>query len=289
MMNDLKDQNSLHLSWCDSQWLPVLNQHNVLEYFSERSNPFYDRTCNNEILKMQRLAIEQLSKFQGIEYILLHCQEPILYVIRKQDRQTPTQATPIADYYIIAGVVYQAPDLHSLINSRILSTVHHLSSAFDESYSYSRYHPSKGYWFEFSKDGDKDGNKEKSDKTSKEKNKEEMNSSTKFQRKRVDILLSELTKNSTKFQRKRVDILLSELTKKFPPKLIQQTPQQPPTGDKASANSSQNSTEAETKVEVKVEKAESIAAPSQTAPAPNARRMADTPGAGPPEKKQRLN
>jgi mediator of RNA polymerase II transcription subunit 6 len=266
-----------------------------LEYFSERSNPFYDRTCNNEILKMQRLPIEQLryaihttlatttdavtncvivrtgSKFQGIEYILLHCQEPILYVIRKQDRLTPTQATPIADYYIIAGVVYQAPDLHSLINSRILSTVHHLSSAFDESYSYSRYHPSKGYWFEFSKDGDKDGNKEKSDKTSKEKNKEEMNS-------------------STKFQRKRVDILLSELTKKFPPKLIQQTPQQPPpTGDKASANSSQNSTEAETKVEVKVEKAESTAAPSQTAPAPNARRMADTPGAGPPEKKQRLN
>ncbi|CAG2159989.1 unnamed protein product [Oppiella nova] len=270
MMNDLKDQNSLHLSWCDSQWLPVLNQHNVLEYFSERSNPFYDRTCNNEILKMQRLPIEQLSKFQGIEYILLHCQEPILYVIRKQERLTPAQATPIADYYIIAGVVYQAPDLHSLINSRILSTVHHLSSAFDESYSYSRYHPSKGYWFEFSKDGDKDGNKEKSDKTSKEKNKEEMNS-------------------STKFQRKRVDILLSELTKKFPPKLIQQTPQQPPTGDKASANSSQNSTEAETKVEVKVEKAESTAAPSQTAPAPNARRMADTPGAGPPEKKQRLN
>ncbi|CAG2112091.1 unnamed protein product [Medioppia subpectinata] len=265
-MNDLKDNNSLHISWCDSQWLPGLGQHNVLEYFSERSNPFYDRTCNNEILKMQRLATDQLSKFQGIEYILLHCQEPILYVIRKQERHSPSQATPIADYYIIAGVVYQAPDLHSLINARILSTCHHLSSAFEESYSYSRYHPSKGYWFEFSKDGDKEGNKDKSEKTTKEKVKEEMNS-------------------STKFQRKRVDILLSELTKKFPPKHIQQTPQQPLTNDKTAATTSADT---EVKVEPKTEKPETTAA-AQSAPTTTGRRAADTSAGGPPEKRQRLN
>ena len=56
----------------------------------------------------------------GIEYILLHAQEPILYVIRKQTRQSSTQAHPIADYYIIAGTVYQAPDLVSVINSRLV-------------------------------------------------------------------------------------------------------------------------------------------------------------------------
>lgn len=58
----------------------------------------------------------------GIEYILLHVQEPILYVIRKQHRHSPnpTDATPLADYYIIAGVVYQAPDLSSVINSRLV-------------------------------------------------------------------------------------------------------------------------------------------------------------------------
>lgn len=215
-----------------------------------------------------------VSKFQGIEYIVLHCQEPILYVIRKQERLNPTQATPISDYYIIAGVVYQAPDLNSLINSRILTTVHHLQSAFDESYSYSRYHPSKGYWFEFNKDSDKD-NKDKNDKTSKDKTKEEMSS-------------------STKFQRKRVDILLSELTKRFPPKLILPTGQhsaqpsqqsQTQTNDKNSTTGA--ATDSETKVEIKVEKSESTPAPTpQTAPAVNSGFRSS---GGPPEKKQRLN
>lgn len=57
----------------------------------------------------------------GLEYILLHVQDPILYVIRKQHRHSPTQAVPLADYYIIAGVVHQAPDLASILNSRIVS------------------------------------------------------------------------------------------------------------------------------------------------------------------------
>ena len=106
----------------------------------ERSNPFYDRMCNNEIVKMQRLGIEHLrygslqyshfmynksilvfSNMTGIEYMLLHVQEPILYVIRKQHRHSATAVTPLSDYYIIAGVVYQAPDIGSVINSRTVS------------------------------------------------------------------------------------------------------------------------------------------------------------------------
>ena len=57
----------------------------------------------------------------GLEYCLLHVQDPILYVIRKQHRHSSTQVTPLADYYIIAGVVHQTPDLGSVINSRIVS------------------------------------------------------------------------------------------------------------------------------------------------------------------------
>jgi hypothetical protein len=53
--------NLLRISWHDSAWIPVLNGGNVLDYFAERSNPFYDRTCNNEIVKMQRLNPEQLT------------------------------------------------------------------------------------------------------------------------------------------------------------------------------------------------------------------------------------
>lgn len=84
----------------------------------------------------------------GVEYILLHAQEPILYIIRKQQRQSPTQGEqcgmnegaalvlgcnfpktllcfsfpviPLSDYYIIAGVVYQAPDLGTVISSRVV-------------------------------------------------------------------------------------------------------------------------------------------------------------------------
>lgn len=149
-------ENPLGLSWHDSAWIPVLNPSNIMDYFSERSNPFYDRTCNNEIVKMQRLSPDQLtwvtfyfmiyfyvyhhwyhmlswdisvkcvisllsSNMTGLEYILLHVQEPILYVIRKQHRNSPTTAIPLADYYIIAGVVYQAPDLGSVVSSRLVS------------------------------------------------------------------------------------------------------------------------------------------------------------------------
>lgn len=80
---------------------------------------------------------------------------------------------PLSDYYIIAGVVYQAPDLGTVISSRVvrsprnavemltvkdasnnilcfqLSAVHGIQSAFDEAMSYCRYHPSKGYWWHF--------------------------------------------------------------------------------------------------------------------------------------------
>uniref|UniRef100_A0A8D0CQ25 Mediator of RNA polymerase II transcription subunit 6 n=1 Tax=Sander lucioperca TaxID=283035 RepID=A0A8D0CQ25_SANLU len=87
---DFRD-NLLGISWVDSGWVPILNPGNVLDYFSERSNPFYDRTCNNEVVKMQRLTLEHLNQMVGVEYILLHAQEPILYIIRKQQRQSPTQ------------------------------------------------------------------------------------------------------------------------------------------------------------------------------------------------------
>ncbi|KAE8587297.1 hypothetical protein XENTR_v10021917 [Xenopus tropicalis] len=131
----------------------------------------------------------------GIEYILLHAQEPILFIIRKQQRQSPTQVIPLADYYIIAGVIYQAPDLGSVINSRVLTAVHGIQSAFDEAMSYCRYHPSKGYWWHFKDQEERDKTKPKA------KKKEEA---------------------SSHFQRQRVDALLMELRQKFPPKFIQQ-------------------------------------------------------------------
>nr|CAG4648898.1 EOG090X0E0D [Polyphemus pediculus] len=228
-MGESKD-NLLGISWHDSSWIPILNNQNVMDYFMERSNPFYDRTCNNEIVKMQRLNVDQLSNLTGIEYILLHVQEPILYVIRKQHRHSAGQVTPLAVYYIIAGIIYQAPDLGSVINSRTLTTINHLQGAFDEARQYSRYHPSKGYWWEFkdneTKDQDDESKKAKK-KRSKDKAKEETGSL---------------------FQRQRVDILLTDLTRKFPPKL-----NPPPNTNVSNPADQKPAEETVVKVEVKVE------------------------------------
>lgn len=135
----------------------------------------------------------------GLEYILLHVQEPILFVIRKQHRYSINQVTPLADYYIIAGYVYQAPDLNSLISSRLASGIHNLLSAFEEAHSYMRYHPTKGYTWDFARD---QGDKETSKNVDKKKNKAK-------------------EETSSAFQRARVDLLLGELMKKFPPKAVQ--------------------------------------------------------------------
>ncbi|XP_028396355.1 mediator of RNA polymerase II transcription subunit 6-like isoform X2 [Dendronephthya gigantea] len=170
-------ENQYGISWHDSAWIPILNPENVLEYFSQRTNPFYDRTCNNEMIKMQRLDLSQLEK---------------------QHRHSPNQVTPLADYYILAGVVYQCPDLGSLINSRMLSALHNLTSAFDEAFSYARYHPSKGYWWEF-KEGDNKVAQDDAKKNKKEKSK---------------------SAPSSLFQRQHVDLLLEELIKKFPPQRV---------------------------------------------------------------------
>lgn len=56
----MADSSPLQISWQDSNWIPNLNPDNVLDYFSQRSNPFYDRTCNNEVIKMQRLEASRL-------------------------------------------------------------------------------------------------------------------------------------------------------------------------------------------------------------------------------------
>uniref|UniRef100_H0ZMA2 Mediator of RNA polymerase II transcription subunit 6 n=4 Tax=Passeriformes TaxID=9126 RepID=H0ZMA2_TAEGU len=197
---DIRD-NLLGISWVDSSWIPILNNGSVLDYFSERSNPFYDRTCNNEVVKMQRMTLDHLNQMVGVEYILLHAQEPILFIIRKQQRQSPTQVMPLADYYIIAGVIYQAPDLGSVINSRVLTAVHGIQSAFEEAMSYCRYHPSKGYWWHFKDEEEREKTKPKA------KKKEEP---------------------SSIFQRQRVDALLLDLRQKFPPRFVQQKPGEKP-------------------------------------------------------------
>ncbi len=80
----MTNEHLLSISWHDSAWIPILGPHNVMDYFSERSNPFYDRTCNNEVLKMQRASPEQLTNMQGmISFPSLALLNYILGILRK--------------------------------------------------------------------------------------------------------------------------------------------------------------------------------------------------------------
>eukprot|EP01104_Vermistella_antarctica_P015673 TRINITY_DN5199_c0_g2_i1.p1 TRINITY_DN5199_c0_g2~~TRINITY_DN5199_c0_g2_i1.p1 ORF type:complete len:205 (-),score=26.08 TRINITY_DN5199_c0_g2_i1:80-694(-) len=118
------------ISFKDPQWLQAfpLNNLSVLDYFALSS--FYDRTCNNEQLKMQRLSLDNLRDMRGIEYVLKAEQDP--FVILKQERSSPTEVTILAVYYIIAGTIYQSPDLKSVFASRMARCIHRVNSAFVE-------------------------------------------------------------------------------------------------------------------------------------------------------------
>lgn len=141
--------DQLRISWHDSTWIPHLNPVNVLDYFCQKSNPFYDKQCNNEVAKMQNLSPEQRLKMIGKEYILLHVQEPVLYIIRKQERLGPDSATPLEDYYVLAGVVYQAPDLNSILQSRVLNSALNLKSALEEFRGISCFNANTGHSWKF--------------------------------------------------------------------------------------------------------------------------------------------
>ena len=47
-----------------------LNASNILQYFCHLSNPFYDRECNNEVIRMQGLSQDKLTSLRGIEFYL---------------------------------------------------------------------------------------------------------------------------------------------------------------------------------------------------------------------------
>lgn len=56
----ITQENPLWVSWHDTQMMASLNPQNVMDYFCRKSNPFYDRMCNNENIRMQRLGLENL-------------------------------------------------------------------------------------------------------------------------------------------------------------------------------------------------------------------------------------
>ena len=55
-----------------------------------------------------------------MEYTLDSCQEPHLFVICKQERQSADAAVPVMFYYILDGSVYQTPTIHGVLSARLV-------------------------------------------------------------------------------------------------------------------------------------------------------------------------
>jgi mediator of RNA polymerase II transcription subunit 6 len=60
---------------------------------------------------------------QGIEFEVVAAQPPKLFVIEKRRRATPEIAEALARYYVSGGVIYQAPDLRSVMTTYLVRLI----------------------------------------------------------------------------------------------------------------------------------------------------------------------
>ncbi|KAF9817510.1 hypothetical protein IEO21_03361 [Rhodonia placenta] len=113
---------------------PLTNE-NVFDYFA--TSMFYDKQSNNQVLRMQTMhtgvplenEAEELKRFTGIEFAVVHAQPPSLFIIHKRERLSPDEVRPLAAYFIMNNRIYQSPDVYTLISNRLLTSLHALQSS----------------------------------------------------------------------------------------------------------------------------------------------------------------
>ncbi|EEQ39470.1 putative mediator of RNA polymerase II transcription subunit [Clavispora lusitaniae] len=132
------------IQWKSPEWIQQFGLHtgNVLDYFAE--SPFYDRTSNNQVLRMQfqfqqippnihpqKYLQNKLTEMVGTEFVVAYVREPDFWIVRKQRRLDPNTALTEQDYYIIGANVYQSPKIYDILSSRMLSTVLSIKKSID--------------------------------------------------------------------------------------------------------------------------------------------------------------
>ncbi|EJD04339.1 MED6-domain-containing protein [Fomitiporia mediterranea MF3/22] len=122
------------------EWIQAngpLTTETVFDYFA--TSMFYDKQSNNQVLRMQTMhtgqpilnEAEELKRFTGIEFALVHAQPPSLFIIHKRERLSPEEVRPLAAYFIINNRIYQSPDLYTVISNRLLTSLHAVQSSLD--------------------------------------------------------------------------------------------------------------------------------------------------------------
>lgn len=147
------------IQWKSPEWIQHfgLRSDNVLEYFAE--SPFYDRTSNNQVVKMQHqfqaegqvlsseFIQQEVMRMRGVEFVVVHTKEPDFWVIRKQNRLSPTEAQPLDDFYIVGANVYMAPRISDVVSSRLLTTSLALKQALGAASQLTQYAPADGHTY----------------------------------------------------------------------------------------------------------------------------------------------
>lgn len=77
----------------------------------------------------------------GVEYVLAHIQPPVVFVIRKQERRSPTETLPLEYFFIVEGSIYKAPTLYDVVGSRLTTVLHHLQQSLDKSAQCASFQP----------------------------------------------------------------------------------------------------------------------------------------------------
>ncbi|KAJ7169521.1 MED6-domain-containing protein [Mycena filopes] len=114
-----------------------LTSENVFEYFT--TSMFYDKQSNNQVLRMQTMhtgtaianEAEELRRFTGVEFAVVHAQPPSLFIIHKRERLSPDEVRPLAAYFIMNNRIYQSPDVYTVLSNRLLTSIYSLQSSLD--------------------------------------------------------------------------------------------------------------------------------------------------------------
>jgi mediator of RNA polymerase II transcription subunit 6 len=114
----------------EPDWLATcpLTAESIMDYFS--LSPFYDRTSDNQVLRMQGINDpQQLLLMTGIQYEVVKAvfdprfPDKSIFVIHQQTRHEPRGIpTVTAVFYCVDGTFYQAPTLGQVFDARMVCT-----------------------------------------------------------------------------------------------------------------------------------------------------------------------
>ncbi|KAF9270525.1 MED6-domain-containing protein [Marasmius fiardii PR-910] len=122
------------------EWIQAngpLTTENVFEYFA--TSMFYDKQSNNQVLRMQTIhtgvplvnEVEELKRFTGVEFAVVHSQPPSFFIIHKRERLSPEEVKPLAAYFIMNNRIYQSPDIYTVLSNRLLTSLHSIETSLE--------------------------------------------------------------------------------------------------------------------------------------------------------------